>query len=449
MELTYTIVDNSRPLVVDVQFNVPAEFVARAQLVVLTDLQKDKSFKVAGYRAGKLPLEVIKRYRQGDVNDGILRLISSECTRKFASEQVERIATLVAFEVTRLDNGDLLVNARYEFAPHFDLSKLDGKEYKRPVVNIEAGIEEMILALRQQIAHFEEKKSDAELDNLVKVRVKILNESGEDVTISLLGSDEITYVLGTYDLPSEFTSNLIGRNPGDKVDFLWVHDDKVNETVTEFKVEAEILELQERVLPNVDEKFIETFLQRKGTLEDLKDVIRKNIEREVKVSQNSYDELHLTNLVAEVYKDITLPESQLLDLTQRLKLAELHRTWQRDALEKLTEDEAKELLDGLDNEFFTNVARKSLTMRFFVEQIGLDNGVKVEESEIDDYIASLSIMFENPRDFINSMKENKTELEKYANSIYNSKIFEIIRSHLNVVDEPVTYTNLIRSIRAI
>lgn len=434
-----------QPLALDVVYNFTQEEVKRAYNIELSKIAKDKKFKLAGYRSGKIPLEVVDRYRSREVWNAVFDVLRDEATRLFCAENEQRIIGLVKTEVSDSENSELKLTIRYEEAPEVDLGKLAEKEFKLPKVDVADAVDEMVLALRQQRAPFVPTEAPAELDNLVKYTAVAYDEDGNIYKL-LTAKEPIQFVLGDYELPEELSAAFVGKTAGEKFTFNYIAKGEGSEFTT-YKLDVDLLEVSKRQLPDVDEKFVELYLQGKGTLEDLKELIKKNVERELKVNFVNYCIPRLRVVCDETYADLELPEVMLAAETQRQLDGYLGQYITPEQFKALSDKEKEELLAKFDSEMFKEAAKTSLRFQFVYQSVLQKYDLAATKPELDEYCQSVSVMFENPAEFLHSIYKDSQQLQAYSNQITDYKVVNKLLELLKVTEVPTPYTVFVREAR--
>lgn len=220
--------------------------------------KKSKDLKVSGFRKGKVPLEIAKKYlNDSAINDEIVgQLINQAIMEVILKEQIQP-----------LDRPNAKIN---KYVP---LESLEAAVEISIIPPIELG-DFKALKVKKNEPKVSEKDVDKLLDNLrrqaaEKKEVKRAAKDGDEVTIDFIGkkdgkefeggkAENVPLVLGSGQMIPGFESAIEGHKPGEKflikVTFPKDYHAK-NLAGAEAEFDIKIHKINEIVLPELDDKF--------------------------------------------------------------------------------------------------------------------------------------------------------------------------------------------------
>ncbi len=355
------------------------------------------SVKVAGFRAGKAPIELIEKnldqqMLQSEFIDAVLnhyytQAISKENIRAVSQPEVNLKKfvpfTTFEFEVTVDVLGEVTLP---------DYTKI--KKTKEAVKIEAAQVNEVIESLRSRLADKKPVERAAKNGDEVVIDFKGVDEDGKPVN----GADGKDYplVLGSNSFIPGFEPAVVGVKKGDEKTFTIpfpkdygvaaLQGKKVTFTIT-------AKEISEMVLPKVDEEFA-TKAGPFNTLKDLKEDIKRQLSIE---KQNELDRRFETDLLREVAEKtkVAVPDAIVNDQIMRMEQEEKQnlmyrgQTWQ----------------EHLDGEGVTEEEHRDRNRKDAVEQvkigimigaIGDKEKIDVTPEELEVRIALLKGQYQDP-----------------------------------------------------
>jgi trigger factor len=281
--------------------------------------EKSKDLKVAGFRKGKVPTEVAKKYLNDEVlkDDVIGRCLNKALTEVIVKEQIQPldrpnvdVTKFVPFDTLECKVGILIIPP-IKLGGYMDLK---AKKSETKVSNED--VDKLIENLRQQVA---EKKE-----------VKRAAKEGDEVTIDFLGkkggkefdggkAENVPLVLGSKQMIPGFESGIEGHKAGEdftiKVTFpKEYHSKDLAGAKAEFEIKLH--KVSEIVLPKLDDKLVPKF----GpfyTVKELKEAAKKELAGRAEFEAT---EKFKADLMAELVKKskINVPEVLIDDQKEAL-----------------------------------------------------------------------------------------------------------------------------------
>jgi len=243
-----------------------------------------RNAKIAGFRPGKAPVQVIEKYYGAQVHQEALTEAVQRSFQEATLTNNLRVVGSPRFDIktTDLNAEQVEYTATFEVYPEVVMGDLSGEKLERLVYDLtQEDVENTIATLRKQRATFEKVERAAKNEDQVlmdftgKLDGEVF-EGGE--------AKNLPVVLGMGRMLPDFEAAIIGMKAGQSKTFEMtfpadyhgknIAGKKVSFTVVLHSVEAP-------KLPEIDEKFAKSIGITDGDVGKLNDEIRNNLAREV------------------------------------------------------------------------------------------------------------------------------------------------------------------------
>jgi trigger factor len=292
------------------EFSVPLEEVQSETGRVVGDIQKRA--RLQGFRPGKAPASLIRKYYAADVRKQVLEnLIPRHLDKRLKEDNLNIVSQPDITDVHFHEGEPLTFRAAFEVAPEIDLKEYRGLSvpYHDPEIT-EEDIDRRVAEMREQKADYANvDPRPLEDGDFAVLALESLNlPAGEAVK-----NDEMMLEIGGKDTFEAFTEALRGMAPGDEADIEVSYPEDyaqrrlAGKTV---KFHAAVKGVRRKELPEVDDNFAQDLGDYRN-LAELRDAVRKSLfaQRQYDAQQEAKNRLidQLVDLhefpVPEVYID--------------------------------------------------------------------------------------------------------------------------------------------------
>ena len=394
-----------------------------------------KTTKVQGFRPGKVPLKVIKgRYGDQVRNEVVGELVQSTLYEAINQESLRPAGQPRIDELNDEAGKDLAYTAVFEIYPEVSLKPMTEIKVEKMACEVsDDDVAKMIEMLQKQRKELKPVERAAKEGDTVNIDFEGFVD-GE----AFEGGKAEAYdlELGAKNFIEGFEDGLIGKSAGDDVTLnLKFPDEYGNEELkgkeTEFKVKVNLV--NEAVLPEINEVFMEQFGVKDGKEETLNAEIRRNMEREVELTVRR----QLKETVFE-----SLREANDVELPQSLVTNEQHRVKQ-----EMEERLKQQGLDGgalgeADASLFNEQAEKRVSLQLIVGEIIKENELKADPAKVRQMIEQAASGYEDPNAVINwyySDQKNLAEVEALA---LEDGVVDWVLEHATVTDKACTFDEI-------
>jgi len=393
--------------------------------------------KFPGFRPGKAPREMVAKRFESDIQDEVKKKLITDSFRAACAEQ--KIIPVIAPDVEEVQftrGQPLHYVATMETAPEFELPEYKGLRAQREVGGATPNDIEKALRLFR-----ERQKTFLTVDRpLRKGDVAVVNYTGTcdgkpiietAPTAKGLTENKAFWIETEKDsfLPG-FGGQLLGAKAGEKrtvtIDFA---ANFVSQALAGKRgvFEVELVEVKEKVLPELNQKFAESWGAK--DLDALREGVRADLQNEWNQTQNRKIREQVTEaLLRSVQCD--LPESVVTAETRELVYNIVHENQQRGV--------PKEAIDAEKDNIYAsahNAARERVKALFVFRKIADNEGIRVEEQEILARLQSLAVEHKMPIDkLVQELEKNRRMEQVIHRPILHDKVINLLVQYAKIED---------------
>jgi trigger factor len=274
------------------EISIPVQEVESETARVIAGVQKRA--KLQGFRPGKAPASMIRKYYAGDIRQKVLEaLIPKHLQKQFQAENLNVVGQPDISEVHLRDGEPLRFKAAFEVVPEIELK--DYKEIEVPYHDPEISVEDVdnrIEEIRGQKAEYVnvDPRPVVDGDHAVVALESVAGVEGEPVK-----TDELTLEIGGAETLAAFTENLRGLTPGDEREFEIAYPEDYGAprlAGKAVKFHATLKGIRRKELPELNDEFAQD-LGDYRTMDELRDAVKKTIfaQRQAEAQQQAKNQL--------------------------------------------------------------------------------------------------------------------------------------------------------------
>jgi trigger factor len=418
-----------RRLLVD----LPAARVASEVDKKLAELAKH--VKLDGFRPGKVPLRVIKQRFGDSVRREVFSDLIQATYYAAASEQELAPVGDPSIEIRdAVEDGGFSYTAVFEVMPKVELADMADREATKVVAEVtEADIDEMLDKLRKQRTQWVDVDRPAQDGDTVHIDFKgfVDGEAFEGGS-----AENVPLVLGSGSMIEGFESGILGASAGDQrtIEVTFPEDYRAEHLAGKAATfDIKVLKVAEPQLPEIDEEFIKEFGVEAGTLEALREEVGSNMRNE------------LAQKTSGLLKDSVmgiLREANPLDVPAAMVAQEAERMKQQ-AMQDMAARGQQSSFD-LPASVFEDQARDRVHLGMLVSEIIQQQGLTVEDSDLQETITRLAGSYENPQEVVDFYMSNPEQRRSLENLVMEEKVVEWVTSQVKVNEEKRTFSDVMK-----
>lgn len=383
---------------------------------------------VRGFRAGRAPKKLVQAQFREDLKDRVKGALLMDSVTQVTEEQKFAAISEPQFDVEAIEvpeDGPMSFEFNIEVRPEFDVPQWKGLKLERPKHDVtDDDVSRHLTQLLGSYSDLVPVDGAAKLGDYLTAKLTVTK--GEEV-LSEAQETELTvrpvasFPDGTIE---NFDKLMVGAKAGDvKTTSVTIGQDAPNEALRGEKLELKIevldvkrLELQE-VTPELLGKIGDGSIT---TEEELRNVARKSLERQLSYHQNQRIRQQITALLTES-ADWELPP----ELLKRQSRRELDRAVLELRSHGFSDDAIREHANELRRSAQSNTAR-ALKEHFILERIAEEEKISAAPQDYDLEVAMIAAQRgENPRR-VRAQLEKQGKMDVLHNQVVERKVISAI-----------------------
>ncbi|KZL93444.1 trigger factor [Clostridium magnum] len=342
-----------------------------------------KQFNIPGFRKGKAPMNIIKKYYgEGVFYEDAINFCCDDTYPEALKEHNIKPVDYPQIDIVQVGEGkDFIYTAAVVVVPEVELGEYKGLEVTKPVYEVkEEEVENELKSMQQKNARVETKEEGT----VAKGDIAVIDFKGFVDEVAFEGGEGTNYELeiGSGSFIDTFEDQLIGLNKGDskdvKVTFPAEYGrEELNGKEATFKVTVNDIKIKE--LPALDDEFAKE-VSEFDTLDELKADVRKKMEgvNEVR-AKREYEEAVLEAVCANAKVDIP---SVMIDKEIDNMLKDLEMRLQYQGLDLQTYYQYTNNTEEKVREYMKETADKRVKTDLVIEEIAKVENIDATEEEL-------------------------------------------------------------------
>jgi len=441
-----TFQDSNKPMQVNIeqldglkrrlQITVPATDIDHKMQSRLQEL--GKSIRLKGFRPGRVPPQVVRQRYGKQVRDEIMQDVMRDGLNNAIADNKLRVAALREITPAVGDDAksDLQFTAELELYPELQALDLNALDLTKPEVEVtDADVDDMLTTLQEQRREWQAVDEPAASNHRVAIAfVATL----DDQRIPEHGHERISVLLGSGMLFAAFDEAIHGMTVGEKKSLelsfpdSFRHEQLAGQTA---QVEFTLDQVETGELPPVDDAFAEAFGIDEG-VERLREEVKANLDRERRGAINRLERMHLSDELAKIYADITLPESlieqEIEQLQQRM----------RQEIKQSGGDES--MLPP--REQLQAAAERRVRDSVILAELAVQNDIQLDQQRVQQAIVDIASTYEQPEQVVELYSSNQQLLENLSQSVLEDQVIDWIIEQADSKPEPMALPELMQRV---
>ena len=431
MEVTIT---DLSPCKKQLRIEIDAETVNAKFDAVAKDFRRHAH--LPGFRPGKAPLANVMRSYGDKIGEEAKRTLMSDSYAKALKENELRPVIMPEVEELQFGHGKpFQYLATLEVTPAFEMPEYIGIEVEKERRSVnDADIAKALDTLREQrvsyadmdrpaveedfiVVNFTGTIDDKPITDLIKVARGLTEQKN-----FWLHKTQNPLIPGTVEA-------LIGSSKGDKKTVsVTIPDDFVYEEIVgkEAKYEIEVVQVKEKSLPELDDKFAKGFGAE--SMDKLREGVENDLKNELEYSKKkSIRTQCVDKLLGAVNCD--LPETIVNEATR----AAVHNIVQQNHQRGV----GKEIIEENKDKIYANAktdAKVRVKANYILSKIAEKEGIKVTDKELSRQVAAMAAQQKvKPQKLAQQLKDNGT-IYQVQEEIMNSKVIDLLEEKAKVTE---------------
>ena len=431
MEVTIT---DLSPCKKQLRIEIDAETVNAKFDAVAKDFRRHAH--LPGFRPGKAPLANVMRSYGDKIGEEAKRTLMSDSYAKALKENELRPVIMPEVEELQFGHGKpFQYLATLEVTPAFEMPEYIGIEVEKERRSVnDADIAKALDTLREQrvsyadmdrpvveddfiVVNFTGTIDDKPITDLIKVARGLTEQKN-----FWLHKTQNPLIPGTVEA-------LIGSSKGDKKTVtVTIPDDFVYEEIVgkEAKYEIEVVQVKEKSLPELDDKFAKGFGAE--SMDKLREGVENDLKNELEYSKKkSIRNQCVDKLLGAVNCD--LPETIVNEATR----AAVHNIVQQNHQRGV----GKEIIEENKDKIYANAktdAEVRVKANYILSKIAEKEGIKVTDQELSRQVAAMAAQQKiKPQKLAQQLKDNGT-IYQVQEEIMNAKVIDLLEEKAKITE---------------
>ncbi len=394
-----------------------------------------KTTKIQGFRPGKVPLKIIqKRYGPGVRQEVVGELVQHSYFDAITQEKL-RPAGMPTIDPLSAELGQGLVyTAKFEVMPDIELIAIEELNVEKPFCEIvDEDTEKMIETLRRQHQQFNVVAREAKPGD--KVKIDFTGRMDGEIFEGGEASD-FELELGSNSFIPGFEDGLLGTKGGDEVTLDLSFPDpyqKQELAGKPVKFAVTVHEVQEAVLPELDDEFFRGFGVSEGGMEAFVAEIKQHMGRE--------SEAALRNRQRDVVMD-ALYDANKVELPKTMIETEQQNMQQQFTNNLKQYGVDNENAPPVDVSLFAEQAAKRVALQLIVAELVSQHDLKTEPSKVREMLEKNAESYEDPDAIINWYYSDKSRLAEIEAVVMENAVIDLVISKASVTELGLRFDEL-------
>ncbi|GBR76227.1 trigger factor [Candidatus Termititenax persephonae] len=350
-----------------------------------------KDAKIPGFRQGKAPRHIFeKHYGTGILLERASTIVMNDCYRQAVeAEKLQPVDYPKNVDIKALAaDKPFVFTLTVDVKPEVKLGKYKGLKGQKLSGEVQAAeIDKELAQMREYHAEYKAVERPAQKDDLVGYAIKAFTLDGQPVAD--LTKERTGTRLGANFLSPDFEQAVIGMQLNETKKFkLKVNADYFIKAVAGQEIEAEVLllEIKERVLPELNDEFIKK-VSAKQTVAEMRAEIKNGLAAQKKqLSDNKIRETIVEELLKE--NDFAVPEALVQDkVTLLLRNLEMDLRQRGLTFDKYLPMVNKSLEDVRRD--YRPTAEKRAKLDLLLDKIAEKEGIQPSDTAVDDELTRI------------------------------------------------------------
>nr|B1XUT0.1 RecName: Full=Trigger factor; Short=TF; AltName: Full=PPIase [Polynucleobacter necessarius STIR1] len=405
-----------------------------------------KSMKMAGFRPGKVPKNLVEKQHGMQVDFELQFDKAAELFYELAQKEGVALAGQPRLEPkSEIDAEKVVFDAFFEVLPEVKIGDFSKAEVTKYTTDIgEAEIDRALDALRKQQVHYHPR---GEAGPHGDGGSNTAAQNGDQVVINFVGkidgvefaggkAENFECVLGEGRMLPEFEAATLGLKVGESKSFPLsfpadYHGKDVAGKTAEFTITVKSVNWAH--LPVVDDAFALSLGVTEGGVTKMRAEVKENLDREVK------------------RRVTTLLKSEVMDKLNSLCELDVPKSLVASEQERLVEGARQDLMQrGVPNakdapipaEIFAEQATKRVRLGLILSELVKNQNLIATADQIKAEIDEQATTYEDPKEVIRWFYRNPGRLKDIENLVLEDNVIKYFTSQAKVNDKSVTFEEL-------
>ena len=433
----------------EISVEIPADVVTKQQESLVQ--QYSKQARIPGFRKGKVPASMVRNKFSGEITSEVVeKLVPQYFKEGVLKAGFRPVSQPHIYGLEYTPGEPMKFKAAFEVLPEFELSDYKETKVAKPQINVtDEEVDAEVKQLQERQASYDpiDDERGAKKGEFVQVSFEATPKSGADAETepkqegSAEGADvaqkpaqpvqmdEVLVEIGGENTIPEFTKHLSGAKAGEERNFdVSYADDFYDKRLAGqvFSYKVKVNALKKKTVPELNDEFAQELSPELKTFDDLKKLIRDNMEaeRRHKLEHEAKDQL-VEELLAK--NDFSVPRSMV---EHQIELR-LERGLRALAAQGMKTEDMRHMDFARLRAGQLDAAIKEVKASVLLAKIAIAEKIQVTDEDLDQEIAAMAQQMKQPVEEVRGrlIKDNAVERlrdrmrsEKALNWLYSNAV---------------------------
>jgi len=393
-----------------------------------------RTAKIKGFRAGKVPIKVVKQHYGSKVRQEVLGEVLQSSFYEAVSKEKLRPAGNPSFDAQQAEPGKgLEYTAVFEVYPEIRLAELSGETIQKPAVEIsETELNAMIDNIRQQQVEWDVVDKPAAEGDRVTIDFKGMIDGevfdggeGQDMPVEL----------GKGRMIKGFEDGLLGVNANDeKVLELTFPDEYHAQDLAGKDVQfvVQVKKVESAKLPEVDAEFAKRLGVADGDIAKMRDDVKANMQRELDTTlKNKTKQIVMDKLleVNNIEVPVALADTESQNLMNQMR-------------NNLVNQGMKPEQVTLEPSMFKAQAERRVALGLLMSEIVNSQKMTADADKVRSFVQDVANSYEKPEEVLAWYYGDKQRLGEVESLVLEEQVVDWVLGQVSVEEQKQSFNEL-------
>ncbi len=393
-----------------------------------------KTVKVKGFRAGKVPLKIVKQQYEQQVRQEVVGDVLQSTLYEAIGQEKLNPAGQPRIDSLKSDPGQgVEYTALFEVYPEVKLGDLSSETIENPVTELtDDDVTEMLETVRGQHKEWVEVERAAKDGDQLNINFKGMIDGeafpgGE--------ANDMAIELGSGRMIKGFEEGLIGAKAGDDVTLNVTFPDDYHAKELAGKpaqFDTHINKVEEAQLPELNDDFAKKLGIKDASVENMKKEIKASMQQELDSRLNTQLKTAVMDALINVH-DFDVPKPLVDDESEAVK---------NNMLENLKQQGMQDQGLQLDASMFADQAIRRVKLGLIMSEIVKSEKIEADEESVKKKVEEIAAPYEQPQQVIDWYMGDKQRLAEIKALVTEQLVVDWAMEKAKVVDKEISFKDI-------
>jgi len=390
-----------------------------------------KTVKVKGFRAGKVPLKIVKQQYEQQVRQEVMGdVLQSTLYEAIGQEKLNPAGQPRIDSMNSEPGKGMEYTALFEVYPEIKLGDLSKETVEKSVAELsDKDVEEMLETVRGQHKEWVSVDRAAKEGDQLNINFKGMIDG--EVFAGGEGND-MAIELGSGRMIKGFEEGLIGAKAGEDVTLNVTFPDDYHAKELAGKpaqFDTHVNKVEEAKLPELDDEFAKKL--------GIKDASIENMHKEIKTSMQQELDTRLNTKVKSSVMDALINANEF-DVPKALIESE-SEALKKQMMDNLAQQGMQDQGLAMESSMFADQAERRVKLGLIMSEIVKSEKIEADEERVKKKIEEIAAPYEQPQQVIDWYSSDNQRLAEIKALVTEEQVVDWAMEKAKVVDKTMTF----------